>query len=76
MSPVRWLTEHRLRLAQTRLVETDLGLAGIATEVGYDSEFAFAKAFKRLFGIAPGMFRRIVRAHRRPSMPPSFRAAA
>jgi AraC-like DNA-binding protein len=58
VSPLRWLGEYRLRMAQTRLVETDLALAGIAFEIGYESEFAFAKAFKRLFGVAPGIFRR------------------
>jgi len=56
--PLRWLTEHRLRLAQKMLAGSEMGLAGVATEIGYISEFAFAKAFKRLFGIAPGTFRR------------------
>jgi AraC-like DNA-binding protein len=58
-SPLRWLTEHRLGLAQRRLVATDLGLAAIAVEIGYSSDFAFAKAFKRAFGVAPGGFRRL-----------------
>jgi AraC-like DNA-binding protein len=57
-SPLRWLTEHRLELAEKRLLETDLSLAGIAGDIGYVSEFAFAKAFKRHFGVAPGLFRR------------------
>ncbi len=58
VSPLRWLAEHRLGLAKRRLLETDLGLAGIATEIGYESEFSFAKAFKRYVGVAPGVFRR------------------
>jgi transcriptional regulator GlxA family with amidase domain len=62
VSPLRWLSEHRLRMAETRLVETDVGLAGIAFEIGYESEFAFAKAFKRLFGVAPGIYRRRARS--------------
>jgi transcriptional regulator GlxA family with amidase domain len=66
-APLGWLTEHRLRLAQDRLLSTDLGLAGIASDIGYASEFAFAKAFKRHFGVAPGAYRRRV---------PAFRAAA
>jgi transcriptional regulator GlxA family with amidase domain len=57
-SPLRWLSEHRLALAEERLVETDLGLAAIAVEIGYASEFAFSKAFKRKVGVAPGVFRR------------------
>jgi AraC-like DNA-binding protein len=56
--PLRWLAEHRAALAQERLRETDLKLAAIAAEVGYLCEFAFAKAFKRLVGVAPGLFRR------------------
>jgi transcriptional regulator GlxA family with amidase domain len=56
--PLKWLAEHRLELARERLVSTDLPLAAIAAEVGYVCEFAFAKAFKRLFGRAPGLFRR------------------
>ena len=60
ISPLRWLTEHRLGLAQNRLFETDLGLTAIALEIGYSSDFAFAKAFKRAFGVAPGVFRRLI----------------
>jgi transcriptional regulator GlxA family with amidase domain len=56
--PLKWLAEHRLHLARERLITTDLPLAAIATEVGYVCEFAFAKAFKRLFGRSPGVFRR------------------
>jgi transcriptional regulator GlxA family with amidase domain len=56
--PLKWLGKHRLELARERLVSTDLPLAAIAAEVGYACEFAFAKAFKRLFGRAPGLFRR------------------
>jgi transcriptional regulator GlxA family with amidase domain len=73
-SPLRWLTEHRLRIARRRLVESDDALAVIARDVGYGSEFALSKAFKRLMGIAPAIFRRraTVLAHARAT----FRAAA
>jgi transcriptional regulator GlxA family with amidase domain len=70
--PMRWLTEHRLRLAGARLVGSDDGLAAIAVEIGYASEFAFAKAFKRLFRVAPGRFRRFSRTDHVAT----FRAAA
>jgi transcriptional regulator GlxA family with amidase domain len=56
--PLRYLTALRLRLAATRLVTTDARLAAIAYEVGYATEFSFAKAFRRAYGIAPGTFRR------------------
>jgi len=68
--PLSWLAEYRLALAQRRLLETDLPLAAIATEVGYACEFAFAKAFKRRFGLAPGFYRRSV------GLGAVFRAAA
>jgi transcriptional regulator GlxA family with amidase domain len=74
-SPLRWLTELRLGLARRRLVESDLALAPIAVEVGYASEFAFSKAFKRLFGVAPSRFRRGAYAQTR-STTPVIRAAA
>lgn len=75
-SPLRWLAEHRLRCAQARLLETDLPLAAIAADVGYQCEFAFAKAFKRIVGLPPGVFRRVARAYGAPSSTPIFRAAA
>jgi transcriptional regulator GlxA family with amidase domain len=56
--PLRYLTELRLRHAATRLVTSDAPLAEIATAIGYATEFSFAKAFKRAFGVAPGIFRR------------------
>jgi AraC-like DNA-binding protein len=40
------------------LRETQAPLAVVARQVGYSSEFAFASAFRREFGIAPGRFRR------------------
>ncbi len=49
--PLRFLTELRLRNAATRLVATDARLAEIAVENGYATEFSFAKAFKRAYGI-------------------------
>lgn len=73
--PLRWLTEHRLKLAQTRLVETETVLAELAQQIGYVSEFAFAKAFKRRFGTAPGGFRRTAR-HGSTPVRAAFRAAA
>lgn len=76
-SPLRWLTAHRLALAESLLVSRDSTLAAIAAEVGYSSEFAFSKAFKRLVGIAPASFRRVLfeRARAVDALP-KFRAAA
>jgi len=42
-----------------RLLRTDdLPLRRVAERVGYTSEFSFAKAFKREYGVAPGQYRR------------------
>jgi len=66
-SPVRYLSELRLALAASLLETTDDSLAELATRVGYTSEFAFSRAFKRKHGVAPGSFRRLSRAtHIRP----------
>lgn len=59
--PLRALTAVRMRRAETLLRKTDDGLAAIADAVGYDSEFAFSRAFKRSMQMAPIMYRRVVR---------------
>ncbi|MFY0539422.1 helix-turn-helix transcriptional regulator [Nannocystis pusilla] len=56
--PLRHLTTIRMQRAARRLAESDDSLAAIAAEVGYDSEFAFSRAFKRHTGEAPAAFRR------------------
>lgn len=58
MSPQRYLARLRMDLAAERLLDSDASLAEIAREVGYDSEFAFNRAFKRHRGLPPGVFRR------------------
>ena len=55
---VRGRMKLRMDLAAARLLESDASLAEIAREVGYDSEFAFNRAFKRHRGLPPGVFRR------------------
>jgi hypothetical protein len=42
-----------------RLRDGDSTVRQIADEVGYDSEFAFARAFKRATGSAPGQYRKL-----------------
>lgn len=57
-TPMAYLTWWRLATA-TRLLRTgDAPLSVIADQVGYTSEYAFANAFKREYGIAPGRYRR------------------
>lgn len=56
--PLTYLTWWRMTVAGRLLRESDAPLSAVAKQVGYASEFAFAKAFKREFGIAPGRYRR------------------
>jgi AraC-like DNA-binding protein len=60
-SPRRFLNELRLALAASLLSSSDDSLAELAARVGYMSEFAFSRAFKRQHGVAPGAFRRLLR---------------
>jgi AraC-like DNA-binding protein len=57
-SPMAYLTAWRMAVAARSLREGDSTLAQIAGEVGYESEFAFARAFKRTTGQAPGQYRK------------------
>jgi len=41
-----------------RRLDKRASLAGIAALAGYESEFSFSRAFKRVFGVAPGVYRR------------------
>jgi AraC-like DNA-binding protein len=56
--PLAYLTWWRMTLAARLLRDGDATLATVARKVGYASEFAFAHAFKRAYGSAPGVFRR------------------
>ncbi|MEJ3747182.1 AraC family transcriptional regulator [Actinomycetes bacterium KLBMP 9797] len=57
--PLTYLTWWRMTTAARLLRESDAALSTIAERCGYGSEFAFAKAFKREFGTAPGRYRRV-----------------
>jgi AraC-like DNA-binding protein len=59
---MEYLTRCRLHRASRLLRESDLTLALIADHLGYESEVAFSKAFKRQLGAPPGQYRS---AHRR-----------
>ncbi|GAA3782738.1 AraC family transcriptional regulator [Plantactinospora mayteni] len=55
--PLTYLTWWRMTIAARLLRDSDAPLAAIARKVGYSSEYAFAHAFKREYGLAPGGFR-------------------
>ncbi|MEU6668818.1 AraC family transcriptional regulator [Streptomyces sp. NPDC046727] len=56
--PLTYLTWWRMTTAGRLLRHDDLSLREVSERTGYTSEFAFAKAFKREFGVAPGRYRR------------------
>jgi AraC-like DNA-binding protein len=56
--PLSYLTRWRMHTAAELLQDDALSLAQVASRVGYESEPAFSKAFKRQFGIPPGTWRR------------------
>jgi transcriptional regulator GlxA family with amidase domain len=55
--PMTYLTRWRLQLAVRSLEKTSRAVGDIAAEVGYESEAAFSRAFKREFGQPPGRYR-------------------
>ncbi|MER7009620.1 AraC family transcriptional regulator, partial [Dactylosporangium sp. NPDC000555] len=57
-APLTYLTWWRMTIAARLLRDSDEPLRVVAQRVGYASEFAFAAAFKRRFGTAPGRYRR------------------
>ncbi len=56
--PLTYLARWRLQLAARLLETTRETVLQVASEVGYNSEAAFNRAFKREFGIPPGQFRK------------------
>ncbi|QSQ21746.1 AraC family transcriptional regulator [Pyxidicoccus parkwayensis] len=62
MAPHAYLTRLRMQEAAAQLRQGDEGLAAIAARVGYDSEFAFNRAFRRYMGVPPGLYRRQARS--------------
>lgn len=56
--PMQYLAHWRMQLASGLLRSSSATVAAIALDVGYDSEAAFARAFKRLVGVPPATWRR------------------
>lgn len=56
-APMEYLSRCRLLRAERLLRESDKSLAAIATEIGYETEASFNKAFKRRHAIPPGRYR-------------------
>ena len=56
--PMHYLAQWRMQVATQKLRGTSTSLVQVAETVGYDSEAAFSRAFKKSFGVAPATWRR------------------
>jgi len=63
MPPMRYLTRWRMRLAANDLTGRGKSVSEVAYDLGYSSEAAFTRAFRREFGAPPGEWRTRVSAH-------------
>jgi AraC-like DNA-binding protein len=58
MPVMQYLARWRMQVAAGLLTQGGAKIAEIALEVGYDSEAAFSRAFKKLVGVSPGAWRK------------------
>lgn len=56
--PMQYLSRWRLQIAAQKLKADNLPIKTIADQAGYESEAAFSRAFRRLFGMPPGDWRK------------------
>jgi AraC-like DNA-binding protein len=57
MPPIHYLTQWRIALA-AELLRHGVSVTRVAEEIGYESEAAFSRAFKRGYGMPPGAWRK------------------
>jgi AraC-like DNA-binding protein len=58
-TPMHYVARWRMEVAATVLREEGVTLSELALRLGYGSEAAFGRAFKRIIGVSPGAIRRI-----------------
>ena len=63
MPPMHYLARWRMQVASGLLSGGNAGIAEIAAQVGYASEAAFSRAFKKLVGVPPSAWRRGAESH-------------
>jgi len=68
ISPMQYLSRWRMQLAVRQLENPRVSIAQAGADVGYESEAAFNRAFKKVVGVPPGAWRR-GRTQRRAPLP-------
>lgn len=63
MPPMQYLAHWRMQLAAKAMLDSTASIAEIALDIGYESEPAFRRAFKRIVGDAPSGWRSAARAN-------------
>ncbi|HTT37204.1 MAG TPA: AraC family transcriptional regulator [Burkholderiales bacterium] len=66
-TPIQYLTAWRMQLAEDLLREDRRSVAQVADRLGYQTEAAFRRAFKRVRSVSPGAVRRSPRGSREPA---------
>ncbi len=56
--PMQYLAKWRMQIASELLSSGNANVAAIAAEIGYESEAAFSRAFKKMMGVPPSAWRR------------------
>jgi AraC-like DNA-binding protein len=56
--PMQYLAQWRMQLAAGLLAGSNANMAAIAAEIGYESEASFSRAFKKMTGTSPSLWRR------------------
>jgi len=57
-TPIEYLTRWRMTQAELALRNPQVSVATVSEQMGYETEAAFRKAFKRIHGVGPGAIRR------------------
>ena len=58
-TPIKYLYKWRMMQAKQKLENSQQSIVSIAEEVGYQSDNAFQKAFKRFFNLTPAAMRKM-----------------
>jgi AraC-like DNA-binding protein len=56
--PMQYLTNWRMQIAANQLLSTTDSVTAVAHRIGYESEAAFSRAFKKVVGVAPSEWRK------------------